>query len=186
MALLPLQRGKRVTCFSLAKLWHSCCRWASAHQSYFPLFQHIAINYPPAAGWSPFLSRTGNVLHTSLYPNKVESTIHQKDRLEVGGKRLEGDAEDYYKRGYLSHPSAFPYSNNVESTIPRRTSVPLSLQKGTVMSKVHKTVRIHTSMSWHSWAVSLRLMGCVLTSKGQGCAEIFCFCKGLILRIAFL
>ena len=43
------QRGKRAACFSLAKLWHSCCCWASAHQSYFPLFQHIAINYPPTS-----------------------------------------------------------------------------------------------------------------------------------------
>ena len=48
MVPLSLQRGKRVACFSLAKLWHSCCRWASAHQSCFPLFQHIAINYPPS------------------------------------------------------------------------------------------------------------------------------------------
>ena len=34
-------------------------------------------------------SREGNVLQAFLYPNKVVSTIHQKDRLEVGGKRLE-------------------------------------------------------------------------------------------------
>ena len=29
----------------------------------FPLFQQSGFYFPPAAGWSPFLSRTGNVLH---------------------------------------------------------------------------------------------------------------------------
>ena len=64
---LSLQKRKRVTCFSLAKLLHSCCRWASAHQSYFPLFQHIAINYPPSdkSDGPPFSPERSFVLQVS-------------------------------------------------------------------------------------------------------------------------
>ncbi len=41
---------------------------------------------------------------------------------------MEGDAEDFYK-GYMLHPSAFPYPNIEESTIHRRTSVPPFFQE---------------------------------------------------------
>ena len=46
--------------------------------SCFPLSQHIAFYFPPPAkGWrSPFLSRTGNVLHAFLHSNKEDSTFH--------------------------------------------------------------------------------------------------------------
>ena len=65
-------------------------------QACFPLFIHSGINYPPAAGWSPFLSREGNVLHASLYPQK--GSINYPPKGQIRGKRLEKDAEDYYKR----------------------------------------------------------------------------------------
>ena len=33
----------------------------------FPTFQHSGFYFPPAAGWSPSLSREGNVLHDFLF-----------------------------------------------------------------------------------------------------------------------
>ena len=39
------------------ELLHSYGLWPLAHQPYFPMLQHSGINYPPATGWSPFLSR---------------------------------------------------------------------------------------------------------------------------------
>ena len=33
----------------------------------FPVSQHRGFYFPPAAGWSPSLSREGNVLHAFLF-----------------------------------------------------------------------------------------------------------------------
>ena len=51
------------------------------------MLEHTAFYFPPAAGWSPSLSREGNVLHAFLC---------YIDRLEVCGERE--DKEYFYKR----------------------------------------------------------------------------------------
>ena len=60
---------------------------------------------------------------------------------------MEGDAEDFYK-GYMLHPSAFPYPNIEESTIHRRTSVPLFFQE--------RSSLIGLSILVHKLAVELK------------------------------
>ena len=63
----------------------------------FPSFQHRGFYFPPAAGWSPFLSRTGNVLHAFLC---------YIDRLEVCG--WWADKERFYKKGHRVTSVCFP------------------------------------------------------------------------------
>ena len=53
----------------------------------FPMLEHTAFYFPPAAGWSPSLSREENVLHAFLC---------YTDRLEVCGWWV--DKERFYKR----------------------------------------------------------------------------------------
>ena len=60
---------------------------------------------------------------------------------------MEGDAEDFYK-GYMLHPSAFPYPNIEESTIHRRTSVPPFFQE--------RSSLIGLSILVHKLAVELK------------------------------
>ena len=61
-------------CIRLRAMWKLCRSVPSAGEkrfwtfATFPIFQHRGIYFPPPAnGWrSPFLSRTGNVLHASV------------------------------------------------------------------------------------------------------------------------
>ena len=78
----------------------------------FPLSQHRGFYFPPPAnGWrSPFLSRTGNVLHASVNQLSHACLLTKWKKCNI--------------------LSLFLQIHIVESTIPRRSSVPLSLQKG--------------------------------------------------------
>ena len=49
----------------------------------------------------------------------LHAFLYIKDRLEVRGRSYEKDAEDFYKRIYLTS-FCFPYSPTEESTIPRQ------------------------------------------------------------------
>ena len=54
------------------------------------MLEHTAFYFPPAAGWSPSLSREGNVLHAFLC---------YIDKLEVCG--WWANKECFYKKGHM-------------------------------------------------------------------------------------
>ena len=68
MVPLSLQNGKRMACFSS----YSFCilvfyaEEVAPHVTVIPILQHRGFYFPPAAGWSPSLSREGNVSHASV------------------------------------------------------------------------------------------------------------------------
>ena len=88
---------------------------------------------------SPSLSRTGNILHAFLHSNIEESTFHHlrwSPSLSREGNVSHASVNQLLHACLLTKwkkcniLSLFLQIHIVKSTIPRRSSVPLSLQKG--------------------------------------------------------